>query len=204
MDEFSTKDLGAIDAEQKHLNIYEDEVNAPGASKDLMFHVQNDIGVFEKKIFKLDNSRNKTPEKETFSNYLDVKIEDQEECKIEVNSFKKPLTPSLSKRSIMDCIDIQVLSQSRLALLIDLTQKFKNPIEELWNDMVYKLDVASNKRELISLMRNMASKNNESYKIIFVVHNSHLYEESLELVNCIRSFEVKNSIPPSKICPLGM
>lgn len=131
MDEFSTKDLGAIDAEQKHLNIYEDEVNAPGASKDLMFHVQNDIGVFEKKIFKLDNSRNKTPEKETFSNYLDVKIEDQEECKIEVNSFKKPLTPSLSKRSIMDCIDIQVLSQSRLALLIDLTQKFKNPIEEL-------------------------------------------------------------------------
>lgn len=70
--------------------------------------------------------------------------------------------------------------------------------------MAYKLDVASNKRELISLMRNMASKNNESYKIIFVVHNSHLYEESLELVNCIRSFEVKNSIPPSKICPLGM
>jgi hypothetical protein len=70
--------------------------------------------------------------------------------------------------------------------------------------MVHKLDLAINKKEVNDLLEKMTSKNNNSYKIIFVVFTPHLFNESSEIVDFIRNFEVKNNINPTKICALGM
>lgn len=203
MDEFSTQDNAAIDPAQKHLNSFEYEIKVPGASKTLKFHYQDKYDVFEK-IDELDKSRSKALTKDMPSSIHDYKIEDHEENKIVFNWLEKSLSPSLSKRSILDKNNIKILVQSRVALLVDLTQNFKDAIQSLWDDMAYELDVASNKRELRDTMKNMVLKNNKSYKIIFVVFNPHLFEEISELVRFIREFETETCINPSKIWALGI
>jgi hypothetical protein len=70
--------------------------------------------------------------------------------------------------------------------------------------MVHKLDLAINQKEVNDLLKKMTSKNNNRYKIIFVVFTPHLFDESTELVDFIRNFEIENNINPAKICALGM
>jgi hypothetical protein len=145
---------------------------------------------------------------------LDPKVEDNEETINEFNCLNKSLTPSLSRRSIWDMksikwsftdmVRVRSLSQSRCVLLIDLTKRFVTWMKSLWDDMVHKLDLAINKKEVNDLLEKMTSKNNNSYKIIFVVFTPHLFNELSEIVDFIRNFEVKNNINPTKICALGM
>jgi hypothetical protein len=70
--------------------------------------------------------------------------------------------------------------------------------------MAHKLDLAISQKEVNDLLKKMTSKNNNRYKIIFVVFTPHLFDESSELVDFIRNFEIKNNINPAKICALGM
>jgi hypothetical protein len=145
---------------------------------------------------------------------LDPKVEDNEETIQEFNCLNKSLTPSLSKRSIWDMtpikqsftdmLQVRSLSQSRCVLLIDLTKRFVTSIKSLWDDMVHKLDLAINKKEVNDLLKKMTYKNNNRYKIIFVVFTPYLFDESSQLVDFIRNFEIENNINHAKICALGM
>ena len=76
-------------------------------------------------------------------------------------------------------------------------------MKDAWDDMVYKLEVASSEEEVLQSYSKMIDTNKKKFRVIWVLFQFECYDESASIVKWIRSFEESNLIQPTFIIAIG-